>query len=71
MHLNIRSIANKFDTLNISFQIIGLTETWLNDNNMKCFTLNVYEYLGSNRSSKRGGGVGLYVSRQLDFKSRN
>jgi hypothetical protein len=38
---------------------------------MNCFTLNEYEYLGSNRSNKRGGGVGLYVSRQLDFKSRN
>ena len=40
---------------------------------MNCFTLNEYEYLGSNRSNKRCGGVGLYVSRQLDFKikSRN
>ena len=41
LHLNIRSILNKFDSfknlidaLNIPFQIIGLTETWLNDNNM-------------------------------------
>ena len=40
LHLNIRSILNKFDSfknlidaLNIPFQIIGRTETWLNDNN--------------------------------------
>jgi hypothetical protein len=66
LHLNIRSISNKFDsfknfinTLNIQFQIIGLTETWLNDNNMDCFTLNKYEYLGSN-----------YVSKNLEFKNR-
>ena len=26
--------------------------------------------IGSNRSTKRGGGVGLYVSNQLDFKNR-
>jgi hypothetical protein len=67
----LRSISNKFDsfknlidTLDIPFQIIGLTETWLNDNNMDCFTLNDYEYFGSN-------SVGLYVSKQLEFKSRN
>jgi hypothetical protein len=60
LHLNIRSISNKFDyfknlidTLDISFEIIGLTETWLNDNNMDCFTLNDYEYFGSNRQKKK------------------
>ena len=52
IHLNI-SIANKFDsfknlinTLDTNFQIIGLTETWLNNNNNNCFTLNEYEFLG-------------------------
>ncbi len=77
MHSNIRSIPNKFDslkslidTLNIPFQIIGLAETWLNDNSANCFTLNNYEYFGSNRPEKRGGGVGLYVSKQLEHKSR-
>ena len=78
LHLNIRSISNKFDsfnnlidTLNIPFQVIGLTETWLNDNNMDCYTLNEHEFFGSNRPNKRGGGVGLYISKQLKFKSRN
>ena len=40
LHLNIRSISNKFDafkhlldSLDKQFQIIGLTETWLNDIN--------------------------------------
>ena len=59
------------DTLNIPFQVIGLTETWLNDNNMDCYTLNEHEFFGSNRPNKRGGGVGLYISKQLKFKSRN
>ena len=78
LHLNIRSISNKFDsfnnlidTLNIPFQVIGLTETWLNDNNMDCYTLNEHKFFGSNRPNKRGGGVGLYISKQLKFKSRN
>ena len=78
LHLNIRSISNKFDslknlinTLNIPFQIIGLTETWLNENNKDCFTMNNYEYFGSNRLEKRGGGVCLYVSKELEYKIRN
>ena len=78
IHLNIRSLANKFDsfknlinTLDTNFQIIGLTDTWLNNNNNDCFTLNEYEFLGSNRTQKRGGGVGLYVSKHLEFKNRN
>jgi exonuclease III len=62
---------NLIDALNIPFQIIGLTETWLNDNNMDCFTMNNYEYFGSNRPEGRGGGVGLYVSKQLEYKTRN
>ena len=59
-HLNIRSISNKFDplknlinTLNIPFQIIGLTGTWLNEGNKDCFIMNNYEYFGSNRLEKR------------------
>jgi hypothetical protein len=44
LHLNIRSITNKFEmlkdlvtSLNKSFQIIALTETWLNDINKENF----------------------------------
>ncbi len=70
--------SNKFDSfknlikaLNIPFQIIGLTETWLNENNMDCFTVNNNEYLGSNRTERSGVGVGIYVSNQLEYKIRN
>jgi hypothetical protein len=51
--------------------VIGLTETWLNEKNMDCFSLDDFEYLGSNRPKKKGGGVGFYVYKQLKFKSRN
>ena len=37
---------------------------------MNCFALNEYEYFGSNRTTKRGGGVGLYVSKYLQIKHR-
>ena len=51
--------------------MIGLTETWLNENNMDCFSLDNFDYLDTNRSKKKGGGVGFYVWKHLKFKSRN
>ena len=57
--------------MDIHFQIIGLTETWLNYINHDSFNLNGYKYIGTNRSKKRGGGVGMYISKQLSFKIRD
>ena len=58
-HLNIRSISNKFDsfkrlinTLNLPFQVIGPSETWLNENNMDSFSLDNFQFLGTNRPKK-------------------
>ncbi len=77
LNLNIRSIANKFDTfkhllnsLNHDFSIISLTETWLNDQNSETFNLGNYNFVCSNRSNRKGGGVGFYVSNNLNYKLR-
>ena len=57
-HLNIRSISNKFDSfenllnsINKTFQIIGLTETWLNGMNNDNFKLQENDYIGLNRTN--------------------
>ena len=63
------SFKNLINTLDIPFQIIRLTETWLNDNK-DYFSLPEHEFVGSNRPNKKGGGVGFYVSKQLEFKNR-
>jgi exonuclease III len=39
--------------------------------NHDSFNLNGYKYIGTNRSKKRGGGVGMYISKQLSFKIRD
>ena len=77
LNLNIRSIANKFDsfnnllsTLKHPFSIISLTETWLNDHTSINFNLNNYNFVSSNRAKRKGGGVGLYVSNNLNYKIR-
>ena len=59
MHLNIRSIRNKLDSLknlndslNRNLDIIGLTETWLNKNDCEqCYKLKGYDYVGLNRTN--------------------
>ena len=77
IHLNTRSIVNKFDSFkqlmnsfNLSFQVIGLTETWLNDTNDDLFKLENYNFVNVNRCNKNGGGVGIYISNQMKYKLR-
>ena len=77
LNLNIRSLANKFDTfknvlnnLNHAFSIISLTETWLNDETSENFNLNNYNFVCSNRANRKGGGVGFYISNNLNYKLR-
>ena len=74
IHLNIRSIVNKFESfkqlinsLTTPFQLIGLTETWLNDTNKDLFKLKNYDFVNMNRSTKIGGGVGIYIANQMNY----
>ena len=53
------------------FQLIGLTETWLNDTNKDLFKLKNYDFVNMNRSTKIGGGVGIYIANQLNYKTRS
>ena len=77
LNLNIRSIVNKFkslkfllETLKHTFSIVSLTETWLDNENCKKFKLDNFSYVSMNRSNKKGGGVGMFISNDLNFKLR-
>ncbi|ESN89827.1 hypothetical protein HELRODRAFT_183105 [Helobdella robusta] len=48
-----------------------ITETWLNDSTEDLICMNGFKFIGKNRLSKHGGGVGFYVSNNLTFKTRN
>ena len=78
LHCNIRSITNKhddfvgyLDSLDHKFSVIGLTETWLNSNNVNDFPLNQYSFVGRVRNHKIGGGVGLYVNQSYQYRERH
>ena len=76
-HLNIRSLQNKVDelstlltSLDIKFSVVGITETWLLDSPVGV-DIDGYNFVYKNRPVRSGGGVGLYVSDNLDFRIRS
>ena len=78
MNFNIRSIVNKFDSFKFflesfknAFSVISLTETWLNNQNCEDFNLNNYSLITTNRGERKGGGVGMFISDDINFKLRS
>ena len=78
LHFNIRSIRNKhddlchyLDSLNTTFSVIGLTETWLTDNCPETYDIPTHCLITKNRKTKTGGGVGLYITKNISFKVRD
>ena len=76
LHLNIRSLPHTLvnltdyiSSLNIIFSVIGISETWLNDSSHSV-DINSFKFLHKYRQNRTGGGVGLNVSNDLEFKLR-
>lgn len=71
-HINVRSLLNNFDNLKQhvfenDYNIIGITESWLNsDIDDEVTSLNGYYFVRQDRET-RGGGVGLYIGSNLEF----
>ena len=76
-HVNIRSarknlgdFENYLNMLNHDFTIIGLSETWLNDNDSDLYGLCGYKVIGHHRVDRAGGGVAVCVQDHVCFKER-
>ena len=76
-HINIRSTPANLGSLevylqclNFDFSIIGISETWLSDNNCDLFYLNGYNLVEKHRSCKKGGGVGLFINKEIPYVYR-
>ena len=78
IHTNIRSLPKNFDNLviflkllNRNLSCIGISETWLSDiSPIDTFNIPNYSFLCKSRSSKRGGGIGIYVNKTYNYKER-
>ena len=79
LHFNIRSMNNKIDNLNVflqnqrsNFTAIGISETWFSSNSdVNLYSLPGYSLVTNSRSGKKGGGVALYVSSQMEYLVRH
>jgi hypothetical protein len=75
LHLNCRSLIGNFDKFKVltrnlrkSFSIIGVSETWLNDETSDLVNFSGYNFISNHRLSKVGGGVGLYLQNHFQYK---
>ena len=76
-HINIRRFkANlgSFETclvnLNFEFTVIGVSETWLCDDNCDLYNLDGYHFTEVHRTCRSGVGVGIYVKNSIPVLNR-
>ena len=74
LQLNIRGLLNKQDRLkdlltdirkDSRVTVTMLVETWLNKQNSNRIKIPGYQFIGSHRKNKKGGGVGVLISQEL------
>ena len=78
LHLNARNLYRNFGKfkhllglLDHQFSVIGISETWLNDSNLDLIDIPGYNFVSNHRVNKTGGGVGLYLLDEFEFKMRS
>ena len=76
-HINTRSVPCNFsnlvaylECLNFVFNFIGVSETWLADHNYDLYGIDGYHFEENHRSSRSGGGVGLFINNSIEFLRR-
>ena len=67
---NIDSFAACLDTLQFTFKLIGLTETWLDKNNQDLYSIPGYNMINNFRQESKGGGVSVLRHESLVHKER-
>lgn len=72
LNKNIDSITNYLETLNHKFPLLAFSETWLKDDNTSPALTNIdgYNLAHDDRHGKKGGGVALYISTELNYSIR-
>ena len=77
IHFNARSLYKNFEDISIflsslkhSFTIIAVSETWISRDPVIPFNLPGYTFIHYNRTSGRGGGVGLFIKNDILFQTR-
>ena len=67
---NLGNFENYLNMWNLDFTVIGLFETWLNDNDSDSYGLCGYKVIGHHRVNRAGGGVAVCVQDHVCVKER-
>ena len=74
LHINARSLVKNFDSILIyiaslqhTFTVIAISETWITDSNDSLINIPGYNRVLNNRTEGRGGGVALFILNSLTF----
>ena len=79
LQFNTRGVLSKQDLLktllrdiskDCKLEAIMLVETWLTKSNCKRLKIPGYVFVGSHRKHKRGGGIGILICQDLEFRER-
>ena len=57
--------------LQYDFQIIGLSETWLSDNDCDLYDIKGFNIIEKHRSCQSGGGVAICLKSHIEYKNRS
>ena len=57
-------------TIDYNFSLIGLSETWLQNQTCDLYDLEGYEFVETHRTTKSGGGVGVFINEKYQFYKR-
>ena len=77
IHFNVRSLKNKLDDLHnfllktgVTWDVICISETWLQDLITKYYDLDNYSLVTTCRKVGEGGGVAIYVHEKYNMSER-
>ena len=77
MHLNVRGLINKQDSLHRlltalggknKVSIVSLNETWLHNDTISKVAIPGYNFVGKCREGRKGGGVGILISKKIRYR---
>ncbi len=68
MYANFSNIKDYLSKFTKPFKIIAISEMWINDDKGMDFELDGYELNYINRKNKSGGGVAIYVDKDLNYR---
>ena len=69
LHRNLDSLTTLLKNLELRFSFIGIPETWFRDSSHRT-NISGYNFVHNPRKDRTGGGVGLYLADNFDFKCR-